>query len=87
MYQKTQFFFFFFYFLGLNLWQMEIPRLEVELEQPLLAYTTAMGKAGSLTHGASSGIEESTSSWILVRFVTTEPKRKLQNDQMFFTEK
>ena len=36
------FFFFFFFFLGLYLWHMEIPRLGVELELQLLAYTTAM---------------------------------------------
>ena len=33
-------FFFFFCFLGLNLWHMEVPRLGVELELQLLAYTT-----------------------------------------------
>ena len=33
--------FFSFCFLGLYLWHMEVPRLEVELELQLLAYTTA----------------------------------------------
>ena len=34
--------FFFFFFLGPYPWQMEFPRLGVELELQLLAYTTAM---------------------------------------------
>ena len=34
-------FFFFFVFLGLHLWHMEVPRLGVQLEQPLPAYATA----------------------------------------------
>ena len=33
--------FFFFVFLGLHLWHVEIPRLGVQLELQLLAYTTA----------------------------------------------
>ena len=32
---------FFFFFLGLNLWHMEVPRLGVQFELQLLAYTTA----------------------------------------------
>ena len=36
--------FFFFYFLGLNLRHMEVPRLGVELELQLPAYTTATAK-------------------------------------------
>ena len=35
------FFFFFFCFLGLLLWHMEVPRLRVQSELQLLAYTTA----------------------------------------------
>ena len=35
------FFFFFFVFLGLQLRHMEIPRLGVEFDMPLLAYPTA----------------------------------------------
>ena len=54
---------------------MEVPRLEVELEPQLLAYTTAHSNAGSLIHWARAGIEPET-SWILVRFVTTEPQRE-----------
>ena len=34
-------FFFFFVFLGLNLWHMEVPRLGVESELWMLAYTIA----------------------------------------------
>ena len=61
------FFFFFFYgFIGLHMWHMEVPRLEVESELQLPAfprttampdlsrvwhgYSTAQGNAGSLTH-------------------------------------
>jgi len=47
---------------------MEVPRLGVESELQLLAYTTAHGNAGSLTHGARPGIEPRT-SWFLVGFV------------------
>ena len=35
------FFFFFFFFLGLHPWHLEVPRLRVETELQLLAYTTA----------------------------------------------
>jgi len=35
-------------------------------------YTTALGKARSLTCGASPGIEPAT-SWFLVGFIATEP--------------
>ena len=34
-------YFFFKIFLGLHLWHMEVPRLEVQSELKLLAYTTA----------------------------------------------
>ena len=37
-----------------------------------VTYTTAHGNAGSLTQSARPGIK-SVSSWILVRFVSTEP--------------
>ena len=37
-----------------------------------VTYTTGQGNARSLTHWAGPGIKP-TSSWILVRFVTTEP--------------
>ena len=62
-------------------------RVELELQMP--AYNTdtarqnprhvcnlAHGNTGSLTHRARPGIEP-VSSWILVRFVTTEPQWKL----------
>ena len=39
-------------------------------------YTTAHGNAGSLTHGRRSGIEPST-SWFIVGFVSPVPQRKL----------
>ena len=43
MFLNSQTFFFFPHFLGLHLQHMEVPRLGVELELQLLAYTTAMG--------------------------------------------
>ena len=55
---------------------MEVPRLRVESEVSLLAYTTAHSNARSLTHSARPGIKLS-SSWILVNFVSTEPQQKL----------
>ena len=47
---------------------MEVPRLGVESELQLLAYTTAHCNARSLTHWARPGIKPE-SSWILVGFV------------------
>ena len=70
---------------------MEVPRLVVESEpQPQqrgtkatsVTYTTSHGNARPLTHRARPGIEP-MSSWILVRFVTTEPRWELQ---YFFLE-
>ena len=64
---------------------MEVPRLGVELELELPAYTTATTtqdlsqpytaaprKAGSFTHWVGPGIKP-LSSWILDGFVTAEP--------------
>ena len=42
-----------------------------------VTYTTAHGNTGSLTHWARPGIEPA-SSWILVRFMSTEPWRELR---------
>ena len=38
------------FFLGLQVWHMEVPRLEVESELQLLDYATAHGNTGTLTH-------------------------------------
>ena len=77
-----------------HLWHMEVPRLEVESEVQLSAYTTARAmwdpshiydpyhssrQHGSLTHQARPGIELA-SSWILVGFVTAEPQWELHFD-------
>ena len=43
-------FFFFFVFLGPNPWHMEVPRLGVELELQLPAYSTATTTAESKPH-------------------------------------
>ena len=71
---------------------MEASRLGVESELQLSAYTiatampdlsrsatytTAHGKAGSLTQCLRPGIKP-TSSWILVGFITTEAQWELQ---------
>ena len=91
------FFFFFFFFLGLQMWHMQVPRLGVKSELQLLAYATVIatpdpshicslhtphGNTRSLTHWAGPGIEP-TSSWVLVRFVSTEPQWELQKLLLF----
>ena len=78
-------------FLRPYLEHMKVPRLTVKLELQLLAYTTATAteipnlslfcdlhhsNARSLTHWARSGIKPA-SSWMLVRFITTEPQWEL----------
>jgi len=70
---------------------MEVPRLGVEWEIQLPAYTiatacqiqatsasytTAYGNARSLTHGVRPGIEAAI-SWFLVGSVSTAPRQKL----------
>ena len=47
-------------------------------------YTTAWGNTGSLTHWERPGIEPK-SSWILVRFVTSEPQWELQHFSLSFS--
>ena len=78
------FIYLFIRFLGLNLQHMEVPRLGVKSELQLLAYTTADGNACCLTNGARPGIETS-SSWILVRFVSTEPHWELLQSDIIKT--
>ena len=41
-----------------------------------VTYTTAQGNAGSFTHWERPGMEP-ISSWVLVRFITTEPQQEL----------
>ena len=77
---------YFFFFLGLHLWHIEVPRLGVKSELQLPAYATAtatqdLSRISDLHHRSQQhrilnplmgpGIE-SASSWILVRFVSTE---------------
>ena len=62
--------------LGPHLRHMEVPRLGVQLELQLPAYTAAHGNAKSLTHWARPGIEPTT-SWFLVGFVSAAPRREL----------
>ena len=79
--QEICIFFLTFFFLGPHLQYMEVPRLGVKSELRLLAtatamqgptYTTAHGKARSLTHWTRPGIEPA-SSWILGSFLSAEP--------------
>ena len=58
-----------FCFLGPQPWRMRVPRLGVKWELQLPAYTTAQGKARSLTRWTRPGIEPTT-LWFLVRFVS-----------------
>ena len=84
-------FVFIFVFLGLHPWHMEVPRLRVQLELQLPAYTTATampdlslvcdlhhssGQHRSLTHWVRPGIKAAT-SWFLVRFISAAPRREL----------
>ena len=55
------------------LWHMEFPRLGVESELQPQAFTTATATPDLCP---TSGIEPA-SSWILVGFVTAEPRREL----------
>ena len=83
--------FFFFFFLRLYPQHMEIPRLgsnwswscrptpqpqQCRIWVAPVTYTMAQGNAGSLTHWARPRIKPAT-SWLLVRFVSTEPWREL----------
>ena len=82
--------FFVFVFLGPHLQHMAVPRLGVESEIQLPAYTTAtatwdLSRICNLHYSswqcqilnwARPGVK-AASSWILVRFVTTEPWREL----------
>ena len=61
---------------------MEVPRLGVESEPRGIravsaTHSTALGNAGSSTHGARPGIERAT-SWFLVGFVSAAPRREVQ---------
>ena len=87
-------YFIIFYFLGLNLQHMKVPRLGIEWElgcQPTpqsqqhqmqaasVIYTTAHGNTRSLlTHWVMPRIEPA-SSWLLVWFITTEPRWEFLN--------
>ena len=83
------FFVFVFVFLGLHPQYMEVPRLGVQSEQQLLAYTTAtatsdlsgvcttaQGNTRSLTHWVRPGIEPAT-WWFLVRLIYTAPRQEV----------
>ena len=82
---------FFFLFLGLPPLHMEVPRLvsnrscscrptpqpqQRQIRASSATYSTAHGIARSLTHGARPGMEPST-SWFLVRLISSVPQWKL----------
>ena len=92
------FFWLFVFFLGLHLQDMEVPRLGVQSEMLLPAYatTTAMPDLRhicDLHHSsrqrqipnpwARPGIKPKT-SWFLVRFTSTDPRRELLFFFFFF---
>ena len=80
-------FFAFYCFLGPHPWLVEIPRLGVEFELQLPAYTTAIATSDlSLTCNLYSLWQcwiptllskARDRTWILVRFITTEPRQEL----------
>ena len=91
------FFFFFFFFLGPHPWHVEVPRLgsnwscshwptpqlqQHQIQAASATYTTGHSNARSLTHWSRPGIKL-TSSWVLVRYVSTEPHWELP--LQFFT--
>ena len=80
----------YFCFLGPQVWHMEVPRLRVQLEQQLLAYTTATAmwdpsricdhrssQQFRILHPLDEARDRTASSWILVGFVSTVPQREL----------
>ena len=92
-YYKIYYVYLYCIYLGPHLWHMDVPRLGVESELHLLACTSATGNSrlelhlwptphlmamsDHLTHWARPGIKP-TSSWILVRLITAEPRWELQ---------
>ena len=77
----------FFFFLGLHMQHMEVPRLEVEPELRLPAYTTATATPdpshicdlhhSSQQHQILNPLSENL--WILVRCITAEPQQEVPN--------
>ena len=79
------------FFLGLHLWHMEVPRLGIELELQLLAYTTVTAtwdpslicdphhslRQCWILNPLSEAMIKPMSSWILVSFFSAEPYRDL----------
>ena len=92
------FFLFFLSFLGPYPWYMEVPRLgglnqsyscwptqqpeQHQIWAVFATYTTAQGNTRSLTCWVRPGIEPA-SSWMLVRFVSTEPRWELHDFFMY----
>ena len=85
----------FVFFLEPHPWYMQVSRPGVESEVPAYDTATAMpvraasatsitahGYAGSLTHLSWPGME-STSPWIIVGFIATEPQEELLDYGIF----
>ena len=87
------FFFFFFCFFGAHLWHRKFPGWgskwghncqpgaqpqEHQIWAGSATYTTAHSNTGSLIHWARPGVK-CASSWILLRFISTEPRWELWN--------
>ena len=62
--------------LGLHLWHIEVPRLGIQLDLQLPAYTTTTAMMGPLPNEWSQGIKPAT-SWFLVGFVSAAPQWEL----------
>ena len=84
---EVEFFFFFALFLGPHSRHVEVPRLGVESELQLLAYTTATATwdpshVCNLDHSSwqcqtLNQLSEAITSWFLVGFVSAAPQREL----------
>ena len=86
----SYYFLIFLVFLGLHYRHMEVPRLRGQIGAVAaclhhshsriwamsVTYTTTHSNTGSLTHLARPGIERA-SSWMLVRFISIEPRWEL----------
>ena len=81
--KTLDFFLFLFCFLEPQVWHMEVPRLGVESELQLRAYTMAHGNARYLTHWSRLGMEP-TSSWILAGFIAAKPRQELPKTLDFY---
>ena len=76
VYSRSSLLFYLFSFPFLSFFFPTPQPQQLGIQAASATYTTAHSNARSLTHGTKPGIEL-MSSWILVRFVTTEPQQEL----------